>query len=334
MRRMSEETQNQLSDEIDYFIGELEDTGEDSYPVERQETLSYDFEDSSSELSGGFGDPIDESEVRDDPLGVGQAEFGYLDDELKEMLGYEVLETGGVGPCYAVAVLDNNTGDMALVHADKDKLKQVRQGINRASREIGADFDAAKLVTNSPEDEEFDRVHNYLMQEFDEVKADAGNGMGSRSLGVDEDGFYEPDNPAIPEQDELEGMAIMARQGVKDRTDDAIDEWYQEQWDEYEDNRLPEPVSEKWVMREGGGKKYSRRVHKPTHDKSEARYTVRFRVGDAEVEDLDTEFDYDVRETGGRRVIEIKSRHSIEEDRENVEAVNQEAAQVYEQIVE
>jgi hypothetical protein len=331
---MPKETQNQLANEIDQFINELEEAGEDTYPVERQETLSYDLESSSSELSGGFGDPIDESEVRDDALGVGQAEFGYLDDELKEMLGYEALEKGGVGPCYAVAVLDNENGDMALVHADKEKLKQVRQGINRASREVDGDFDAAKLVTNASKDEEFERVHNYLMQKFDEVEVDAGDGLGNRSLGVDEDGFYEPDNPAIPEQDELEGMEIMARQGVNDRTDEAIEEWYQEQWDEYEDIHLPEPISEKWVMKEGGGKKYSRRVHKPNHDKSEARYTVRFRVGDAEVEDLETEFDYDVREKGDRRVIEIKSRHPIEKDREAVEAVNQEAAQVYEKIVE
>lgn len=150
-------------------------------------------------------------------LGVGQSQFAYLNQDLRNKLGVDALETGGVGPCYAVAALETDSGEMALVHADKDKGKQIENAFDTVCYRLDAEFDQATIMTSDPIIEP--EVDELLRREFSEVRIDTADN-NSGSLGVNEKGFYEPGNPSKPDTSELGGLAIFEDPEVKieDRT--------------------------------------------------------------------------------------------------------------------
>lgn len=319
--------------DLEYLTGSEISTDKDSSYSARG---SIDYASGAYETSSsnrGSNGSANVGRITDSAIGVGQAEFAYLDDELKDQLGVEALETGGIDSCYGVGILDSDTGNMGLIHADKEYLKQIRQGINQITRELEGEFDQARLVTNNSEDKRFERVVNYLEQHFDEVNVEASYSTGSKSLGVDQDGFYEPENPTIPETSELDRLEIMNREGLKDGTEEAIEHWYQDQWSKYETNHLPEELKDKWVRKENGGKKYAKRVHRPITHRDKADYTVRFEIPSFQsLKGIEIDADHRLRKIKGDTRLNIRSRHPIEDDKEKVEEINQEAARVWDEI--
>lgn len=184
-----------------------------------------------------------DSDTRDtNALGVGQAEYAYLDSELMQQLGYDALETGGIGPCFGVGFIDHDSGAIALIHASswqkqvqergithsrngRNRYDPVLHGRNRAMYNMDAEFDEAILVTNAFEEKsrgvnDLGRVQNLLQNNYDTTLLTDGQ---ESTLGVSVEGFYHPENPAMQETTELEELAMVSGVRFIDRTQEELE---------------------------------------------------------------------------------------------------------------
>ncbi|MFB6099797.1 MAG: hypothetical protein ABEK16_00855 [Candidatus Nanohalobium sp.] len=83
----------------------------------------------------------------EDVLYIGMKEFAYLDQEIVNELDYRAIETPGVASCFGVGFYDSDSGAVGLIHANRNKLDQVKEAIHVFDRELDVKFDNIEFWT-------------------------------------------------------------------------------------------------------------------------------------------------------------------------------------------
>lgn len=187
----------------------LDEISNNALEVEPEELLSVSSDRQSStyekENYTCSTDKARGNRLRDDNLDIGQAEFGYIDEELQDSTGYGALETGNIATCIGCALSSYNGEYIALAHTDMAKKDQIKKFVNRSTERSEGEFDRAMVVASDHGDkEEYKEIVDYLNQEFAEVQSKRDH--GTTTLGVDNSGFYQPKKSAKRDSETIKRM--------------------------------------------------------------------------------------------------------------------------------
>lgn len=255
---------------------------------------------------------------------IQQGAFGYLSQKVKDELGFDKMETDGLGPCVGLLLVDSEKRVNVGAHVDYI----TENGLSDIASVTQSHFPKAIIVYSVQRyGKTLEKVRQFAREIADEVIEKTNMTGQCASMGVDLDGnFYEPVevHEGLLDDGEDDGF-------IRSKLKDMNAYFRQKRAKEYDAVDLVPELRDGQVVR-GVGRRYHLMDSYGT-----ASYCVRIRI-DNTPEDLERTISSlgipeDVKVDRDRfsiNVLEVhKDRYPIENDRETVKNINKLASQLF-----
>ena len=99
---------------------------------------------------------------------IGMGEYAYLNQEIVNETGVTSLQTPGIASCYGVALENTISGNVALIHADINKINQIDYAVQQILENTDSQYNSIHLYTNKDilhlenSDEELEELQEIL----------------------------------------------------------------------------------------------------------------------------------------------------------------------------